>query len=321
LLRILGSEPEPREVVERLIENAVLPREGPTMMSLGRISTQILEGRRADLRLIMRAPYRRNEADRSTGFLIVAPRGLPILRERRRGLMELEAITENDERSAIGSGRCALAEHSDDVESGARETATQLRLSPSFIDDVAMAGWFHDAGKADSRFQHYLLGSGWLREGELLAKSIEPRDRQADRRARSVSALPDSWRHEALSVRMARTHQRFEKANDPELVLWLIGVHHGWGRPLFPHDDPLDGNAREIAFLNGRLRLGNDRAPHSPEFGFDVVDSGGIVEVSWPALGRRLSSRYGAWTVALFEAIVRLADHRASAARNRVSVR
>jgi CRISPR-associated endonuclease/helicase Cas3 len=226
-LRTLASEIDPREIVERLSESAALPSEGPTMTSLKLVSTQLSAGTRADFRLIVRAPYGRNGADRSTGFVIVAPRGLPIAREQRHGQIDLEASTEDDERSTLGSGRYLLAEHSDDVESRARETATQLRLTPSFIDDVAMAGWFHDAGKSDSRFQRYLLGSGWLREGDLLAKSIEPRDRQADRRARSISALPERWRHEALSVRVARMHERFEKANDPELVLWLIGVHHG----------------------------------------------------------------------------------------------
>jgi CRISPR-associated endonuclease/helicase Cas3 len=59
------------------------------------------------------------------------------------------------------------------------------------------------------------------------------------------AGLPEKWRHEALSVRIARKHARFHEANDPELVLWLIGVHHGYGRPLFPHGDPLDGRDRD----------------------------------------------------------------------------
>jgi CRISPR-associated endonuclease/helicase Cas3 len=45
-------------------------------------------------------------------------------------------------------------------------------------------------------------------------------------------------------VRIAREHTLFHQAHDPELVLWLIGVHHGYGRPLFPHADPWDEHDR-----------------------------------------------------------------------------
>ena len=41
-----------------------------------------------------------------------------------------------------------------------------------------------------------------------------------------------------------------------ELVLWLIGTHHGHGRPLFPHDDP-----REPADAPGPQRLVMRLAP------------------------------------------------------------
>jgi CRISPR-associated endonuclease/helicase Cas3 len=98
--------------------------------------------------------------------------------------------------------------------------------------------------------------------------------------------LPDRWRHEADSVRRALAHPRFSGAHDPHLVLWLIGTHHGYGRPLFPHADSLHAGPQDL------------------DFQFQNED--------WPQMFSLLLRRYGPWELARLEAIVRLADHRAS---------
>jgi CRISPR-associated endonuclease/helicase Cas3 len=99
------------------------------------------------------------------------------------------------------------------------------------ISDVALAAFLHDAGKVDPRFQALLTAGDPLGAvGDLaLAKSIW----RAPQGAAARAGLPPRWRHEALSVRLAADHPRFREARDPDLVLWLIGVHHGWGRPFF----------------------------------------------------------------------------------------
>jgi CRISPR-associated endonuclease/helicase Cas3 len=79
-------------------------------------------------------------------------------------------------------------------------------------------------------------------------------------------------------------------ADDPDLVLWLVGSHHGYGRPFFPHQDP-----KEEA---------PDVGPQSLAFDWKGFD--------WPSLFGQLMARYGAWELARMEAILRLADHRAS---------
>jgi CRISPR-associated endonuclease/helicase Cas3 len=91
-------------------------------------------------------------------------------------------------------------------------------------------------------------------------------------------------------------------------VLWLIGVHHGYGRPLFPHADCRDALDRDdLRAIEGeRLLLEGGAGPQSLAFDFDGWD--------WAQLFERLKRRYGVWELARLETIVRLADHRASEA-------
>jgi CRISPR-associated endonuclease/helicase Cas3 len=177
-------------------------------------------------------------------------------------------------------------------------------LSEKYTGDLKLAALFHDVGKADPRFQAWLAGGdpyGWD-ERHILAKSgaaIPPG-------ARANARLPDRWRHEALSVRLATLHPKLSEAADPALVLWLIGTHHGFGRPLFPHADPLDIRARSDipAIFGKQLRLEAGPGPQSLAFDFAGLD--------WAGMYCELKQRYGVWGLARLEAFVRLADHRAS---------
>lgn len=201
-----------------------------------------------------------------------------------------------------------LAEHSQEVRRFAADFSE--RTGPAErTTDVALAAYLHDAGKADPRFQAMLYGGDWfvVDDRKILAKSVPGVGSEAAQKA----GLPDKWRHEALSVRIAREHPRFREARDPELVLWLIGVHHGYGRPFFPHIDCSDGRDRnDLVHVEGeRFRLEKGAGPQSLAFNFDGWD--------WAQIFDRLKRRYGIWELARMEAIVRLADHRASEAANR----
>ncbi|HYD49844.1 MAG TPA: type I-U CRISPR-associated helicase/endonuclease Cas3 [Terriglobales bacterium] len=223
------------------------------------------------------------------GAVFLAPLGL----DRQQTDEGQANSTEDDSAGSLPGFALSLDQHSRDVEHTAETFARLAGLPAPLVADLKLAGWFHDQGKADARFQ------AWLHYGDpfgpdpdhVLAKSA----RRLPRKARAASQLPDNWRHEALSVRKAVRHERLKGANDPELVLFLVGSHHGYGRPLFPHCD-----ATEAA---------PDVGPQAFSFEWRGRD--------WACLFERLKTRYGAWELARMEAILRLADHRASEMRAR----
>ena len=200
-----------------------------------------------------------------------------------------QAVTEDDTLSH-SAGRCSvpLDEHTSGVVACVDRFTATLGLAEHVAADLRLAALLHDAGKADERFQLFLAGADWWNRpaGPALAKSSRTLPRGAWERAE----LPKGWRHEALSVPLATTHPRFREAHDPHLVLWLIGTHHGLGRPFFGFADSRD----------------NNQGPQSLAYDFRGLD--------WASLFDRLKRRYGVWGLARLETILRLADHRASEA-------
>ncbi len=248
--------------------------------------------------------YGDDEQGRPRGVIFLAQSGI-------KGRPETEddsrSSTEDDAAGSLSGSPLSLQQHSTDVERTADQFARLAGLLASRISDLKLAGHLHDAGKADSRFQKWMsygdpLGPDPNSPDEVLAKSSRP----LPRNARGDSGLPEHWRHEALSVRLAPQMSRFVEAMDPELVLWLVGTHHGHGRPFFPHCDPEDAQTRS----NFPVTLGFPQTlPPGPGPQSLAYDRNGL---DWPALYEGLKTRYGVWELARMEAILRLADHRAS---------
>ena len=245
--------------------------------------------------LELRLPYR---GGREKGAVFVAEQGI----EDAGRSDGARSATEDDSISPTFGKPVALDKHGACVEHLAGRFAETLGLGEAA--DLRLAAYLHDAGKADPRFQTMLSGGDpWNRpEGSPLAKSGA---RNWSPAAGKRAGLPEGWRHEALSVRMAQAHPRFANAHDPALVLWLIGSHHGLGRPFFGFLDPApDQHLPECLDVeNWRLRAG-EPGPQSSAFDFRGAD--------WPSLFEDLKQRYGIWKLAHLEAILRLADHRAS---------
>lgn len=210
--------------------------------------------------------------------------------------------TEDDLTSSTSSKPVYIDDHGCRVARFVTSYSKTLRLDSCSANDLALAARLHDVGKADLRFQTMLAGGDpWNRpDGQPLAKS----GRSWSPHARERAGLPRGWRHEALSVSMARVHPEFATAHDPALVLWLIGTHHGFGRPFFNF---LDAAPAQPASCMGVENWGlspDERRPQSLAFDFAGFD--------WPSLFEKLKQYYGIWGLAYLEAIFRLSDHRAS---------
>lgn len=246
------------------------------------------------------------DGGRPRGVVFVAPFGIKKKKQDEDGRPN---TTEDDASGSIYGFPLSLRQHSQDVGRKAEVFAKAAGVRAELVADIKLAGYLHDVGKADPRFQAWLhhgdpLGPAFDDEDSILAKS----GRFLPRGTRGASGLPKNWRHEALSVRLAPHVARFSEARDPELVLWLIGSHHGHGRPFFPHHDDADDRPRILpSVLDLPRELPSGPGPQSLAFDWKGLD--------WPTLFARLKARYGVWELARMEVIVRLADHRASEER------
>lgn len=285
------------DLVHRLI--SALPSEvaeddtqGRRQLREVRVSLDAL--RCAKGRIDVHFPY---AGGRERGAILIAERGIADEIHQSAAM----PTTEDETASNTSSRPVYLDDHGCRVARFATAYCQTLGLD-DVADDLRLAAYLHDAGKADPRFQTMLAGGDpWNRpDGRPLAKSGRSWSPQAWSRAE----LPQRWRHEALSVRMARAHPALPAARDPALVLWLIGSHHGLGRPFFDFLDPAP--ERPLPCLDvAEWRLSEGASgPQSLAFDFGGLD--------WPSLFENLKRRYGVWGLAHLEAILRLADHRAS---------
>jgi CRISPR-associated endonuclease/helicase Cas3 len=210
------------------------------------------------------------------------------------------STTEDDSSVQSNSGKAVLlVDHSKGIEVVARGFVTQLGLPSASADDVTLAAFLHDAGKAHPAFKLWLCGGDELRaaSSQALAKS----GMRLGTKARTNSGLPKGARHEAASIRFALAHPRFTAANDPDLVLWLIGTHHGWGRPFFPAGVTWPPVGESFVADLGDGLITSQPGPQVEDLAF-----------GWADRFDRLKRRYGPWRLAWLETLVRLADHRRS---------
>lgn len=212
-------------------------------------------------------------------------------------------------RTAVGPDGVALAVHLKHVEHYAEHFARTLGLPADVATAIRLAARWHDVGKADPRFQRWLMDGDSVRAMSLttpIAKSALKRRSLAERRRiRQVAEYPRDARHEVLSVAMLERAGALPlDGADRDLVLHLVGAHHGWCRPEAPVED-VDGATE---FTSARVELDGVVFEAPLDHGL-AAWSGGI-----PSRFFRLTDRYGWWSLAWMEALVRLADCAASRA-------
>lgn len=179
----------------------------------------------------------------------------------------------NEEERAEADRPQPLDEHQSWAEDCARQIAQRLGIETARADLLALAARLHDEGKRAARWQRAFKAPI---NDHPYAKTKGPIDFD----------LLDGYRHELGSLRYVEDHETFKalSPDEQDFVLHLIATHHGFARPVIG-------------------TTGCDDAPPS------------IVEERARAVAlrfARLSTRWGPWGLAWWEALLRSADQIAS---------
>ena len=226
--------------------------------------------------------------------------------DTRKPVLDAATINGSDESNSLTGTGVPLDVHLAGVGDRAAQTAERLGIHPAIVEDIRLAGHLHDLGKVDRRFQLQLVGGDpvelELRRNEPLAKSLGvPKTTRRHSASQREQPYPKGMRHELASIALIESNRDvLGPAYDPDLVLHLVGTHHGWARPLPPIiEDPEPQTLRY------------ESAGRSMEASSDLTDiplALDMAERFW-----RLIDRYGHHGLAWLEAILRLADHQQSA--------
>lgn len=236
---------------------------------------------------------------------------------------EPEAIGRDPE--STDEGWIELSDHLEAAHNEASGLLAELNdadITRDAVGAVGAAAALHDIGKAHSVFQDRLhsLASDDERgslEGVVLAKS--PRDRRGGRYKRPY------FRHElasALALRSSRDGLAMADGTDPDLTIYLVGSHHGKVRlSIRPAPDERPPNDAPEA---SRFALGIAEGDELPAVATPLGEVASTTlalscmelgdERSWYATASRLRDdpRLGPFRLAFLEALVRIADWRAS---------
>lgn len=228
---------------------------------------------------------------------------------------EVEEGIADDPLTAIGCW-IPLVDHLDEVERAIRDLGKEfVTISPELVDMAAVAGRLHDVGKVHPTFQNALIelakrhgitpGSGpWAKSGY--------RDR--------LRYDPPNFRHELASALalLGEGSEVLRNVADPDLVIYLVAAHHGRVR-LGIRSAPTEKSGNVLGIAEGdelgpvcipggempasRLSLQPARLGRAPD---------GSPSWSERMIALLNRSNMGPFRLGFLEALVRLADWRAS---------
>lgn len=183
----------------------------------------------------------------------------------------------DDDGSRISAAAVSWDDHTSHVvEEAQRLGAAFLADDPDIETALTLAAQFHDLGKKRIVWQRSIGNEN-------------PTDWHAKSGPKWKRLCRTLYRHEFGSLLDLQTEAMFQKQSPliQELILHLVAVHHGYGRPHFPPDRAFD--------------------PQPPE-GIHVDEV--VAEI--PRRFARLQHEFGRWGLAWLESLLRAADATAS---------
>lgn len=226
----------------------------------------------------------------------------------------VETSTADDPYSMTENDWQSIAQHTDNVCSVLETILSELSLSADDADHLRLSARYHDLGKAHFAFQEklkkeILASAPAMLTGQHLAK--------APKSAWARTGPRRYFRHELASALACL------QWNLPNLVTYLVGAHHGKVRQSIrslpnesePKDERLfargvhDGDLLPEVDLGGGIKTSPITLSLEP-MRIGVSPAG---NPSWVDRALDLRDTHGVFHLGYLEAILRAADHRASA--------
>jgi CRISPR-associated endonuclease/helicase Cas3 len=191
----------------------------------------------------------------------------------------------DDDGSKTATVPITWQQHTNDVIANAKRFASSLFEEGSDLRAaLVLAAKFHDLGKKRAVWQRSI--------GHQLPKDPQPDDWLAKSGGKIKPREITDYRHEFGSLLDLQCETEFNNLTDKpdlqDLIMHLIAVHHGYGRPHFPQDRAFDPE---------------------PPTGVNVNE----IAAEVPRRFARLQRKYGRWGLAYLESLLRAADWAASA--------
>ena len=223
---------------------------------------------------------------------------------------------DEDPRSELGVP-VLLSAHQRHVEAEAESLCEALGVDDETRAVIVRAARWHDVGKLHTVFQDTMrrgLGNCASADGEPLAKT-----------AKSTRYERHYFRHELASALALLAHDAWSRSAD--LVSFLVAAHHGKVRMnlrALPREQaPPEGACTGARFARGvwegdelpSLDLGGGERWAGGRLTLSAMELGWdeTTHESWTERTRSLLTRFGPFRLAWMEALLRLADWRASA--------